>query len=88
MTRTRTTDPMDLDQHQALGAQLHGMYKALHDLQLDLSRRYGKNAKPVRQAERAVKVLVALRSDLDDQLHADHRDDFSPEVYYPNTKGV
>jgi hypothetical protein len=82
-TATRRRSPLTLDAHRALGNQLSIARNDLLHMIVDLSNTYGSTAKSSRAADRAVKAIDQLRSDLDNQLAVDHPSGFDTHIYYP-----
>jgi hypothetical protein len=75
---------LTLDEHKALGADLHAMNERLSHLTADLSARYSHRIADV--AARAATALSALRSTLEDVMFRETRGadrDALLHVYYP-----
>ena len=72
-----------LEQHQEVGCELRRMQQSLVCLEVALSRAYGKTKPIFHQTHRAVKVLAALRSKLDNVVCREHpTDDSVLRCYY------
>lgn len=76
-------NPMTLDEHRRLGAELHAIRNRLQRIGIDLANRYGKTRPLGRRAVRMSDAVDAVRAKLDGQLHRDHARDFDTHVYYP-----
>lgn len=71
------------EQHREVGRELRRMQQSLVHLEVALSRAYGKTKPIFHQTRRAVKVLTALRSKLDNVVCREHpTDDSVLRCYY------
>ncbi len=78
-----SSPPMTLEEHQALGVELQTLNKRLVELQVDLSRRYGKTKQPRRRAEALVTLLLHLRHEMENQAYKDLAEFGDTSLYWP-----
>ncbi len=63
---------MSYMEHAELGRYLQQTRDRLKDESIALSHRYGKTTKPFTMANRAVKLIDDLRSEMDNRIYKEH----------------
>ena len=81
-------NPLTLDDHRAIGVDLHRMRNDLLHLSVRLANSYGKTRRSTTLARRAQAAIDKLRCELDSQLCRDHPDHFDAHTYYPGAGAV
>jgi uncharacterized protein YozE (UPF0346 family) len=74
---------LTVDEHKALGAELHAMRTRLMHLYVESTHKYPKNSPVARHLAGSFNRLDQARSALDDCLAREHPADFDTRTYYP-----
>lgn len=77
---------LTMDQHRALGAKLHALYQELNRTAVQLSHAYPLAAPVLRDVDRAIDAVSALRSHLEDAMFSEGHPEATTRVYYPGSQ--
>lgn len=74
---------LTVDEHKALGTELHSMRDRLMQLYVESTHKYPVNSAVARHLAGSFARVDQARSALDDCLAKEHPAEFDPMIYYP-----